>query len=129
MRRMTRILSLGVLLSISTVALAGKGNDRNGHDGYYDSSGGQHQNARHNDQYNGYRNDRYDRRHYSKHHNHGNRHYVNNKRHARRHSHHGYVCYDWHPRGFVAPRMQYRYIGPELVIVYQPSVGFHIGDG
>lgn len=130
MRRMTRILSLGVLLSISTVALAGKNNDRNGHDGYYDNSGRQHHTARHNDYDNRhYNNDRYDRRHYSKHHRYGKRHYVNNKRHARRHSHHGYRCYDWHPRGYVAPRVQYRYGGPELVIVYQPSVGFHIGGG
>ena len=129
MRRMTRILSLGVLLSISTVALAGKGNDRNGHDSYYDNSGGQHQNARHDDYYNRHHNDRYDRRHYSKHHRHGNRHYVNNRRHARRHSHHGHHCYDWHPRGYVAPRMHYRYSGPGLVIDYRSGAGLHIGGG
>ena len=119
---MTRILFLGVLLSISTVALAGKGNDRNGHDGYYDNSGRQH----HNDYDNRHYNNRYERRHYSKHHRHGKRHYVNNRRHARRHSHHGYYR---HPRGYVASRVQYRYGGPELVIVYQPSVGFHIDGG
>ena len=129
MRRMTRILSLGVLLSISTVALAGKGNDRNGHDGYYDNSGGQHQNARHGDGYNRHHNDRYDRRHYSKHHRHGNRHYVNNRRHARRHSHHGQHCYDWYPRGYVVPRMRYGYNGPGLVIDYRSGAGLHIGGG
>lgn len=128
MKRMTRILFLGVLLSISTVALAGKGNDRNGHDGYSDNSGRQHHNARHDDHYNRHHDDRYDRRHYSKHHRHGNRHYVNNRRHARRHSHHGRRCYDWHPHGYVAPRMRYGYSGPGLVIVYQPIVGLHI-DG
>ena len=134
MRRMTRILSLGVLLSISTVALAGKGNDRNGHDGYYDNSGGQHQNDRYNrhrndrydDGYNRHHNDRYDRRKYSKHHRHGNRHYVNNGRHGRRHGHHGR---DWYPRGYVAPRVRYGYSAPGLVIVYQPGAGLHIGGG
>ena len=129
MKRMTRILSLGLLLSISTVALAGKGNDRNGHDGYYDNSDRQHHNARHDDRYNRYRNDRHDRRHYAKHHRHGNRHYVNNKRHARRHSHHGYYCYDRHPRGYVAPRLRYSYSGPEFVIVYQPSAGLYVRGG
>jgi len=114
MKRMTRILSLGLLLSISTVAMAGKGNDRNGYDGYHDNSGGQHHNAR------------YDRRHYSKYKGHGNRHYVSNKRLARRHSHHGYYCYDRHPRGYVAPRAYYRYGGPEVVIVYQPRTGLYI---
>ena len=129
MRRMTRILSLGLLLSISTVALAGKGNDRNGHDGYYDNSGRQHHNTRRDDHYNRHRNDRHDRRHYAKHHRHGNRHHVNNRRHARRHSHRGHYCYDWHPRGYVSPRMRYGYIGPGLVIDYRPRVGFHISGG
>lgn len=129
MRRMTRILFLGVLLSISTVALAGKGNDRNGHDGYYDYSGGQQNNARHDDDYNRHHNDRYDRRHYSKYHRHGNRHYVNNRRHARRHSHHGRHCYDRYPRGCVAPHVRYGYSGPGLVIDYRSSAGLHIGGG
>ena len=129
MKRMTRILFLGVLLSISTVTLAGKGNNRNGHDGYYDNSGGQHQNARRDDHYNRYNNDRYDRRHYSKHHRHGNRHYVNSRRHARRHSHPDYQCRDWYPRGYVAPRMRYGYSGPGLVIDYRSRAGLHIGGG
>ena len=129
MKRMTRILSLGLLLSLSTVAMAGKGNDRNGHDGYYDNSGRQHHNARHDDRYNGHRKGHYDRHHYAKHHRHGNRHYAKNKRHARRHSHHGYYCNDWHPRGYVAPRTHYRYGGPELVIVYQPTTGLYIEGG
>ena len=127
MRRMTRILSLGLLLSISTVALAGKGNDRIDYDGYYDNSGRQHHNARHDNHYNGHRNDRHDRRHYAKHHRHGNRHHVNNRRHARRHSHHGHYCYDWHPRGYVAPRMRYGYSGPGLLIDYRPGIGLYIG--
>ena len=129
MKRMTRILSLGLLLSISTVALAGKGNDRNGHDGYYDNSGRQHQNARHNDHYNSYRSDRHDHRHYAKHKRHGNRHYVNNRRHARRHSHHGRHCYNRYPRGYVTPHVRYGYSGPGLVIEYRSSAGLHIGGG
>jgi Ni/Co efflux regulator RcnB len=129
MKRMARVLSLGLLLSISTVAMAGKGNDRNGHDGYYDNSDRQHHNARYDERYNGHRKDRYDRRHYAKHYRHGNRHYVKNKRYARRHSHHGYYCYDWHPRGYVAPRRHYRYGGPEFMIVYQPRTGLYIDGG
>lgn len=129
MKRTTRILFLGLLLSISTVALAGKGHDRDGPDGYYGYSGGQHHNARHNSHYNRHYNDRYDRRHYAKHHRHGNRHYVNHRRHARRHSHYGHYCYDWHPRGYVAPYARYGYIGPGLVIDYRPGVRLHIGGG
>jgi len=112
MKRMTQILSLGLLLSISSVALAGQGND---HDGYY---GGQHrythQNSRYNDRH-------HDRR--------GHRHYVKNHRHAHRHSHHGHYCYDWHPRGYVAPAVRYGYNSPGLVIVYQPRTGLYIDGG
>ena len=129
MKRMARIMYLGLLLSISTVALAGKGNDRNGHDGYYDNAGGQHRNAHRSDHYSRHHNDRHDRRHVSRHHRHGNRHYVNNRRYARRHSHHGYYCFDWHPRGYIAPRVRYGYGGPGLVIDYRPGVGLHIGGG
>ena len=46
---MTQILSLGLLLSVSTVALAGGGHDRNHRDGYHD---GQHRHASHNVRYN-----------------------------------------------------------------------------
>ncbi|MDH4021472.1 MAG: hypothetical protein OEU84_17915 [Xanthomonadales bacterium] len=129
MRRMTRILSLGLLLSISTVALAGKGNDRNGHDGYYRDAGGHHHSARHYDR--GYRhhNNRYDRRHYSKHHRHGKRHYAHNKHRIRRHSRHNHHCYDWYPCGYVPPHVRYRYIGPGLVIDYRSGAGLHIGGG
>jgi hypothetical protein len=128
MKRMTQILSLGLLLSVSSVALAGQNNDRNSHDGYYDNSSRQHHNARQNDHYNNRHNDRDDRRQYSKH-SHGNRHYVENKRHAHQHSQHGRYCYDWHPRGYVAPRMRYGYNRPGLVIVYQPSAGLYINSG
>jgi len=115
MKRMTQILSLGLLLTISSVALAGHGNDRNGHDGYYGNSGAQHYNARD------------DHRQYSNH-GHHNRYYVQNRHHARRHSHYGRACYAWHPRSYVAPRMRYGYSGPGLVIVYQPRTGLYI-DG
>jgi hypothetical protein len=54
---------------------------------------------------------------------------VHNRRHARRHSHHGYYCYDRHPRAYVVPRMRYSYIGPEFVIVYQPDAGLHVRGG
>lgn len=128
MKRVIRILSLGLLLSISTVALAGKDHDRNGHDGYYDNSGRQHHGARHDSHYKPYRDHRNHRRHYAKHYQ-GNRQYMNIRRHARRHSHHGYYCYDRHPHGYVPPRMHYSYSGPELVIVYQPGSGLHIGGG
>jgi len=116
MKRMTQILSLGLLLTISSVALAGHGNDRNGHDGYYGNSGTQHYSARD------------DRRQYS---NHGydNRYYVQNRHHARRHAHYGRACYAWHPRGYVAPRMRYGYNSPGLVIVYQPRTGLYIEGG
>jgi len=116
MKRMTQILSLGLLLSISSVALAGHGNDRNGHDGYYGNSGAQHYNARDNHR-------QYSNRGYN------NRYYGANGHHARRHSHHGRYCYDWHPRGYVAPRMRYGYSSPGLVLVYQPGAGLYIRDG
>ena len=120
MKRMTQVLALGLLLSASTVALAGNGNDRNHRDGYYD---GQHHHASQNVRYNKHH------RQHSKHHHHGNRHYAKNNRHARRHSHHGRYCYDWHPRGYVVPRMHYGYSSPGLVIDYQPREGLYIGGG
>jgi len=123
MKRTTRILSLGLLLSISSAALAGEG-DR--HDGYYGNSGEQHHGTRQDVHYNSYHNDR---RHNSKHHRHGKRHYVSNKRHARRHSHHDRYCYDRHPRAYVAPRAHYGYRSPSLEIVYQQGAGFYIGGG
>jgi len=128
MKRMTQILSLGLLLSISSVALAGQGNDRHGNGGYYGNSGGQHHNVRQNDRYSRH-NDRDDHRQYSIHDRYGNRHYVENNRYARRHSHQGRYCYDWHPRGYVAPRMRYGYSGPGLVFVYQPNAGLYIHGG
>jgi hypothetical protein len=115
MKRMTQILSLGLLLSISSVALAGGGNGRNDHDGY---NGEQYRNT--------HQNDRYDDRHNDRK---GHRHYVNNNRHARRHSHQGHYCNNWHPRGYVAPRMHYGYSSSGLVIVYQPNAGLYIGGG
>lgn len=114
MKRMTQILSLGLLLSISTLAFAGHGDDRNHRKGHYD---GHHHYARHSD------------RHYSKRRHHGKRHHVKNHRHARRHSHHGRYCHDWHPRGYIAPRVVYGYSSPGLVIVYEPSAGIYIGGG
>jgi len=125
MKRMTQILSLGLLLSISSVALAGQGNGRNNHDGY---NGGQHQNTHQNDRYNNYHNDRDNYRSYSKH-GQGHRHYTQNHRYARRHAHQGRYCYAWHPYGYVAPRVRYGYSNPGLVIVYQPSAGLYIGGG
>jgi len=112
MKRMTQIFSLGLLLSVSTFALAGNGHDRNHRDGYYDA---QRHHVSQNVRYSHHRQ-------HSKHHQHGNRH-------ARRHSHHGRYCNDWHPRGYVAPRMHYGYSNPGLVIVYQPRQGFYIGGG
>lgn len=125
MKRMTQILSLGLLLSISSVALAGQGNDRHGHDGYYGNTGGQRHNARQSDRHNNRHNDRNNQRHYSKH-GRDNRHYVENQRHAHRHSHQGRYCHDWHPRGYVAPRMYSGYSRPGMVIVYQPNAGLYI---
>ena len=115
MKRMTQILSLGLLLSISSVALADRGNDRNDHGGY---SGGQHRNNHQN-----YRHA--DRRYYRS----GQRHYVNDYRYAPRHSHHGHYCYDWHPYGYAAPVVSYGYRSPGLVIVYQPRAGLYIDGG
>ncbi len=111
MKRMTQILTLGLLLSISSVALAGGGKDRNHHDGYH---GGQHHNTHH-----------YDRHHGRQ----GHRHYAKHNRHARRHSHHGRYCNDWHPHGYVAPRVRYGYSSPGLVFVYQPNTGLYIESG
>ena len=115
MKRMTQILSLGLLLSVSTVALAKGGHERNQHDGYYD---GQNRHTKQNVRYNNHN-----------HHRHGDRYYTKNNRHARRHSQHGHDCYDWHPRGYVTPRVHYGYSSPGLVIVYQPREGLYIGGG
>ena len=108
MKRMTQILVVGLSLSISSVALAGGGKHGKHDEGYH---GGQHQNVHH-----------YDRQH-------GHRHYAKHKGHARRHSHHGRYCNDWHPRGYVAPRVHYAYSGPGLLIVYQPDTGLYIEGG
>lgn len=111
MKRMTQILTLGLLLSISSVALAGRGNDRNHHDGYH---GGQ----------------RHSTHHYDRHHGrHGHRHHAKHNRHARRHSHHGRYCHDGHPRGYVAPRVRYGYSSPGVVLFYQPDTGLYIEGG
>jgi len=107
MKRVTQILFFGLLLSISSMALADKGHGRNGNEGYYGDRG------QHSHQY-----DRNDRRHY-----------VRNDRHARRHLHNGRYCYDWHPRGYVAPRVRYAYNTPGLVIVYEPRAGLYIAGG
>lgn len=113
--RITQILSLGLLLSISSFALAGQGRDRNDHGGHY---GGQYHNT--------HQNDRYGDRHQ---HRNDHRHYVTNHRHARRHLHQGRYCYEWHPNGYIAPVVRYGYHSPGLVIVYQPSSGLYIGSG
>ena len=115
MKRMTQILSLGLLLSISSIALAGQGHGRNGHDGY---SGGQRHNS--------HQNERYDNRN---HYRYANRYYVANSRYAPRHLHHGRYCYDWHPYGYAAPVVRYGYRSPGLVIVYQPNTGLYIDGG
>lgn len=112
MKRMTQIFFLGLILSVSSVAMAGQDRHRNGHDVYYgDQRHNAHQYERH-----------HDRRH-------GRRHYVRSERHARRHSHHGRYCHDWHPRGYVAPHVRYGYDRPGLVIVYGPRTGLYIGGG
>ena len=121
MKRMTQILSLGLLLSVSSLALAGGSHDRNHRDGYY---GQQDHHAGQNGHYNKHKK----HRKHSKHHR-RDQHYVNNHRHARRHSHHGRYCHDWHPRGYVERRVQYGYSNPGLVIVYQPREGLYIGGG
>ncbi len=126
MKRMTQILSLGLLLSISSVALAERGNDRNNYGGNY---GGQHYNSYQYDRHDNYRNYRDGRRQYSRHDRYGRRHYVNNNRYAPRHLHQGRYCYDWHPYGYVAPRVRYGYSVPGLVIGIRPNVGIYIGDG
>ena len=139
MKRMTQILSLGLLLSLSTIALAGGGHDRNHRDGYYD---GQYRHASNDVRYGKHlrkhsKHHRHGKRHYVKHHRHGKRHYVkhsrhagrNSHRHSQRHSHRGRYCYDWHPRGYVAPRMHYGYSSPGVVIIYEPREGLFIGAG
>jgi hypothetical protein len=115
MKRMTQILTLGLLLSISSAALAGRGNDRNDYDGYY---GGQRHNSYQNHRYDNYRNDHGARRHH-----------VQNNRYARRHSHQHRYSYARYPYGYVVPRVRYGYSNPGLVIVYRPSAGLYIGDG
>lgn len=125
MKRMTQLLSLGLLLSISSVALAGQGNDRHGHDGYYGHTGGQRHNARQNERHNNRHSHRDDHRHHSRH-GHDSRHHMETQRHAHRHSYQGRYCYAWHPRGYIAPRMHPGYSRPGLVIVYQPDAGLYI---
>ena len=119
MKRMIQILSLGLLLSVSTVALAKGGHDRNHRDGYSD---GQYRHASQNVRY------KHHRQH-SKHHRHGDRRHVKNNRHTRRYSHHGRYCYDWHPRGYVESRPHHGYSSSGLVMVYQPSEGLYLGVG
>jgi len=126
MKRAIQILSLGLLLSISSFTLAGGGHDRDHRDGYY---GGQHRHANQHIRYNKNRKHGKKHRKHAMHHRHGNRHYVKNHRHARRHSHHGRYCYNWHPRGYVAPVVHYGYSSPGLVVVYQPGERLYIGGG
>jgi len=106
MKRLIPVLLFGLLLSISSIALADRGHNRNhGYQG--DQRHHTHQ---------------YDRRH-------DHRHYVRHDRHARRHLHNGRYCYDWHPRGYVAPVVRYAYSAPGLVIVYEPGPGLYIAGG
>jgi hypothetical protein len=106
MKRMTQVLFVGLLLSISTIALADKGHDRYGHHGRHDNRGPH-----------AYRYDRHPG------HRTGHGYYVNNHRPAPRHLHHGRYCYDWHPRRV------YAYRDPGLVIVIDPRTGLHISGG
>ena len=114
MKHMTRILSLGLLLSVSTLAFAGHGHDRNHRDGYY---GGQHHHGRQNN------------RHYAKKHHRGKRHHFKNNRHAGCHPHHGRYRHDWHARRYVSPRVIHKYNRPGVMIVYEPGSGFYVGGG
>ena len=113
MKRMTHILFLGLVLSISSVALAGQGHDRNDNRGYYGDQ----------------------RHHVHRHNRHDNRRYVDRRyvvRYANPapvHYHHGRYCHDWHPNGYVAPAVRYGYGGPGLVIVYQSGSGLYLGGG
>ena len=113
MKRMTQIFFLGLLLSISSLALAGQDHNRNGHRGYQGDQ--RHHTHRH---------DRHDNRRHD-----GHRHYVRYARHAPGHFHHGRYCDAWHARGYVAPVVHYGYREPGLVIVYQPGAGIYLGAG
>jgi len=112
MKRMTQVLLFGLLLSISSIALADRGHDRNGHDGHHGNRG------HHAYQYDGRRDHRPRHRH--------DAYYY---RPAPRHLHHGRYCHDWHPRGYVAPRSVYAYREPGLVIVLDPRTGLYISSG
>jgi len=111
MKRMTQVLFLGLLLSVSSAVLAGQGRDRDDHRGYH----GHHGDQRHHAQ----RHDRHDNR----------RHYVRYVRPAPGHFHHGRYCNAWHPRGYAAPVVAYGYGENGLVIVYQPGVELYLGGG
>lgn len=112
MKRMTQVLFLGLLLSVSSVALAGHDHDRDGRRGHHgDRNHHAHQ---------------YDRRGDRRHNGHHHARYVN---HAPRHSHHGRYCNAWHPRGYVTPVVRYGYGEPGLVIIYQPDAGLYLGAG
>ena len=113
MKRMTQMLLLGLLLSISSAVLAGQGHDRYGNRGYH---GDQRQHDHHHDCWDSHR--------HSGHH--------RNVRYARQapgHIHHGRYCNAWHPRGYVAPLVRYGYGNPGFVIVYQQGAGLYLGGG
>jgi len=112
MKRITQIFFFGLVLSISSVALAGQDHDRNEHRGYY---GDQRHHAHQHDR-------NFNRRD-------GHRHIVRHAGHAPGHFHHGRLCNAWHPRSYVAPVVRYGYGDPGLVIVFQPGAGLYLGAG
>lgn len=113
MKRMTPILFLGLLLSISSAALAGQGHGRDDHRGHHGDRRHQaHQHGHH-----------HDRRHD------GHPHIVRYAGRAPGHFHHGRFCGDWHSRGYVAPLVRYGYHDPGVVIVYQRGAGIYVAGG
>jgi len=96
MTRFSVILIVGFLLFFSSIALAGHGGERRGHDRHYNTypDRNHHNHA--------------DRRQHSRHHRHWSKH---------RHVHHGHVRHHRHDWHFYAG---HAYPGPRFAIVYHP---------
>jgi hypothetical protein len=133
MNGLLKTFTLGVLLTASSMALAGHDNDRDRSGGYSDRHQNQQQRGHHDQKQRGYSDQRrgghYDKRggghHGGKHYK--NRYYAQPNYYEGRHRHNDRYCSVRHYQGYVA---QYRppvYIPrPPPVVFYPPRVGFYI---
>lgn len=131
--RVVKVLVLGVLLTASTWAVAGKGDDRgrsHGHSKGYQSQqhGGYrgHSNRSRGREYAGH----HGRNAYSKHgrKHHKNRHHVQPKYYGNRHRHSGRYCNINHYPGYVTRYAAPVYVPrPPAVVLYPPRVGIYFG--